>query len=299
MNGLKRIFLTSAAAIMLLAILLGFPHNTIAAEAAFTSFRDIPGVTAEEIAAIEALQSKGEPFVYAALETGEAFEHDGHIYGFAAEYCSLMTELFNIEFQPQIYEWDEILLGLETGDIDFTGELKATDERRDAGYFMTGPIATRSIIYTQRAGDAPLTDIASLQTPRFAFLRDALTAGDVASHLSCEFETVFVDDAIDAYVLLESGEIDAFFNEGGSDKDMVSYSDFVVRYFFPVISSPVSMTTQNTTLAPIISVVQKALQHEGFRQHRISGRTVSPRRDRGKQASLCSPAHTGGKSVYR
>ncbi len=116
MNGLKRIFLTSAAAIMLLAILLGFPHNTIAAEAAFTSFRDIPGVTAEEIAAIEALQSKGEPFVYAALETGEAFEHDGHIYGFAAEYCSLMTELFNIEFQPQIYEWDEILLGLETGD---------------------------------------------------------------------------------------------------------------------------------------------------------------------------------------
>ncbi len=231
----------------------------------FASFRDIPGVTGEEIAAIEALQKSGEPLVYAAIESGEAFERDGEIYGFTAMYCRLMSGLFGLEFQPRIYAWSDILAGLDTGEIAFTGEMTATDERRDGGYYMTGAIAERSIKYTQRIDGEPLSEIAREREPRFAFLSNALTAGDVAFHAPYAFETVFVDDSADVYALLKEGKVDAFFDEGGMEA--FDDGDFVVRYFFPLITSPVSMTTKTAELAPIISVVQKGLQDEGFRKY--------------------------------
>ncbi len=132
---------------------------------AFSSFRDIPGVTAEEISAIEAIQAKGEPLVYAALSSAEAFELDGEINGFAALYCELLTGLFGVEFDLRLMDWSEIQAGLQTGEVAFTGEMTATEERLRTGYHMTGAIAQRSIKYTQRAEDTSLSDIAESRNP--------------------------------------------------------------------------------------------------------------------------------------
>ncbi len=61
MNGLKQALRTGAVAVMLLAVLFGGHSYAFAIETpAFTSFRDIPGVTAEEVAAVEALQNSGK-----------------------------------------------------------------------------------------------------------------------------------------------------------------------------------------------------------------------------------------------
>ena len=233
----------------------------------FASFRDIPGVTGEEIAAIEALRIGGEPFVYAMVSSSEAFQHDGFVHGFAALYCRFLTGLFGIEFRPELRDWDEILEGLDTGEIDFTGEMTATSERRASGYFMTDAIANRSIKYTQQAGGRPLADIVVERVPRFAFLYGALTAGDVAAHTAYDFEAVFADGIEDAFQLLAAGEVDAFFYESNSEAFFNNDSEMILHDFFPVINKSVSMSTKNAALDPVISVVQKGLRDNDFRAY--------------------------------
>ena len=145
MIDLKRLS-CSLAVVVLFTV---FGNGSIAAtphqEPPFASFREVPGVTQEEIAALEKLQARGGALVYGAVPSGEAFELDGEINGFTALYCRLMTEMFGIEFRLELKDWNEIHEGLNTGTVAFTGEMTASGERRAAGYLMTEAIAQRSI----------------------------------------------------------------------------------------------------------------------------------------------------------
>jgi hypothetical protein len=41
----------------------------------------------------------------------------------------LLSGLFGIPFEPEIYDWDDLMDGLASHEIDFTGDLTATPER--------------------------------------------------------------------------------------------------------------------------------------------------------------------------
>ena len=97
----------------------------------YASFREVPGVTQEEIQAIEALQREFDFFVYGMPLSTEAFINEaGELRGFTALYCEWLTELFGIRFVPRLYEWLDLLEGLETTEISFSGELTSTPERQ-------------------------------------------------------------------------------------------------------------------------------------------------------------------------
>ena len=91
------------------------------ASQAAVSYRSVPGVTNDEIEAVEALRKHVSSFVYGVMSPStEAFlKENGEIGGFSALFCEYLTELFGIPFTPAIYEWPELLRGLETGAIDF------------------------------------------------------------------------------------------------------------------------------------------------------------------------------------
>ncbi|MDR2049402.1 MAG: transporter substrate-binding domain-containing protein, partial [Treponema sp.] len=156
----------------------------------YTDYRDIPGVTEEEISAVRSLKEQYGSFVYGAVPSTETFYNEyGEIRGYSALLCVWLSQLFDIPFTPVIYEWDELIKGLENNTVDFTGELTATAERRKT-YFMTDAIAGRI------------------------------------------------------------AEFDAF-------------GDVTTEDSFPLIH--VSFSTQNRSLEPVISIVQKALQHGAAR----------------------------------
>ena len=225
----------------------------------YASFRRIPGVTWEEIALIEELQKQKTSFTYGMMTTTEAFHDEyGEVRGFAALFCNWMTQLFNIPFHPKIYYWSDLFDGLESGEVDFTGDLTATEERKNT-YYMTDAIAEREIKYFQIAGSAGLQDIAKIRLPRYAFLNGSTNIDDVSRNTNEEFETVTVDNAAVAYRMLKNREIDAFFSEGVEAYFDV-YPDVVTHSVFPVLYGPVSLTTQKKELEPIISVMQKALE---------------------------------------
>ncbi|MCL2044071.1 MAG: transporter substrate-binding domain-containing protein [Treponema sp.] len=228
----------------------------------FSSFRDIPGVTYDEIKAIDALREKTDFFVYGMLPGTEAFisYENSNIKGFAALYSEWLTGLFGIPFVPGLFTWEELLEGLNNGEIDFTGELTATDERRQM-YFMTDAIAQRSVEYIRLNDSLPIIEIKQTRLPRYALLAGTTTVDDVMSKALDAFIPVLIDEYIEAYDLLKSGEIDALVAESPNLAIFDIYDDIVTTIFLPLIYSTVSLSSQNSELAPIISVMQKALEN--------------------------------------
>jgi len=228
----------------------------------FASFREIPGVTEDEIREVEKLQEQVDYFVYGMIISTEMF-HDSRkneINGFSVLVSEWLTELFGIPFMPVVYKWDDLISGLESGDVDFTGELTPTEERLKK-YHMTDPIAQRMMRYFRLTGSQPIAEIAKERRLRFAMLKDSIIYDYVVSSgVYDDFEAVFVDNEEDAYPLLKSGKVDAYIDESVMEAVFDAHGDIISVDFFPLRSSPVSLTTHNPELEPIISVVQKALQ---------------------------------------
>ncbi|MDR2108559.1 MAG: transporter substrate-binding domain-containing protein, partial [Coriobacteriales bacterium] len=244
----------------------------------FLAAADIPGVTAEELAAIDELRAQKTSLSYGMLFSAETFNGaNGEVQGFSRIFCDWLSGLFQIPFEPQIYEWEYLLNGLLDQSIDFTGELTATPERREV-LLMTDAIAERSVKYMQLQGSRTLAEMAQERPLRCAFLSGTTTIDAVTPLLEWDFETVLVSDYAVAHEMLRDGSIDAFFAEGIAESYSDGYEDVVAKEFFPLVYGPVSLTTSNQQLAPIISVVQKALEaggthyltelyNEGFREY--------------------------------
>jgi ABC-type amino acid transport substrate-binding protein len=162
-----------------------------------------------------------------------------------------------------IYTWGGLVNGLETGEIDFTGELTPTQARMET-YFMTSAVAERAIRYFRIQNSPPFSEIARLHPLRYAFLTGTTTwQAVIASFSNLDYETVFVDDSSLVYDMLKSGEIDAFFNEAPGEYIFDVYGDVVSYSFVPLIIESVSLSTRNEALAPIISVMQRAILSGG------------------------------------
>ena len=271
----KQIIYLALIAILLLTLVPGCT-NTLTEQKGellkFTTFEDIPGVTEDEINAVKHLQEEYEFFVYGSNPATEAFiSIDGEIEGFSALVCDWLSELFSIRFEPALFEWDELIDGLDSGRIDFSGDLTATEERKKTSvnddkhiYFMTEAITQRTIRLMRLDDSVPLSDISALRPLRYAFLDGTTTETDIKQQSREDFESFFINEYSEAYELLKSGAVDAFIDEGPAEAAFDEFGDVIAKDFFPPIFSPVSLTTQKNELEPIISIVDKALVNGGI-----------------------------------
>ncbi|MCL2276421.1 MAG: transporter substrate-binding domain-containing protein [Treponema sp.] len=235
---------------------------------AYSSYKDIPGVTSQEIASIQAFQDRGISFVFGMIPTTEAFKaNDNTIQGFSAFFCDWLSDLFGIPFNLSLYEWNDLVIGLENGRIDFTGCLSPTEDRRES-FYMTSPIIQRTLKYFHIKGNPPLDEIAQTRPLRFVFLEGTTTSGQLlSSDTFPEFEAIYVNNFDAAYVELKEGRSDAFFSENSSEYFFDFFDDIAANDFYPMVFSSVSMAASRTNneLESVISIVQKALQNGGRR----------------------------------
>jgi ABC-type amino acid transport substrate-binding protein len=216
------------------------------------SFRDIPGVTQSEIDAIEALRTKYASFVYGINPTTEAFiGKTGELDGYAVMFCDWLSGMFGILFRPIYYQWGDLLRGLESGEVDFTGELMTTSESR-ADYFMTSPTIHRTIKYYRIDNSIPIEEILESRLPRYAFLKGAVVADDITANTDYDFEAIVVDSHNDAYRMLKNREVDAFFGLDTAEGAFDAYGNVQGEEFFPLIFRSSCLSTQKEELRPLI-----------------------------------------------
>ncbi|MCL1928096.1 MAG: transporter substrate-binding domain-containing protein [Treponema sp.] len=229
------------------------------------SYSDIPGVTAEEIAAIEALKTVRQSFSFGMEPSTEAFAlPDGTYAGFSVKFCEQLSGLFGIPFVPDMHDWDVLKNGIDSGSIDFTGELTPTPERIQH-YYMTHPIAERSLgVFTY--GDFVNIEAESdLNGLRIGFLEGTITAQFILNmYSSLKFEIINLQSIQDAAEKLESGIIDAYVMDANATYNFLYYPDIRSNILFPLVYTPVSMTTANPELQPVISVVNKYIEAGGI-----------------------------------
>jgi signal transduction histidine kinase/CheY-like chemotaxis protein/ABC-type amino acid transport substrate-binding protein len=231
----------------------------------YTSFRNIPGVTKEEIKFVENIRKRFEFFVFGGNYGTELFiDSNGELDGFTVMFCDWLSDLFEMQFKPKIYKWDDLLEGLENGEVNFTGEMTATEERLKT-YFMTGPIAQRPLISVTKKNSEPLSHIAKIRNLRYGFLSNVTTDKDIFARTVLNFEAIYINDYDVACNMLKNEEIDVFFEESPAEAVFGAHEEFNITPFFPLIFSPVSLTTQNKELEPFISIVNKALQNDGIK----------------------------------
>ncbi|MCL2008545.1 MAG: ATP-binding protein [Treponema sp.] len=256
--------------ILLLLLLLAFAgcndiRGNDESNPAHWTLHDIPGITEDEIRAVDQLRSQYDSFTFGILPGTEAFyTGSGEIRGYAVLFTQWLTQLFGIEFITQLHQWGELFPVLST---DFAGELTETNERIDElGFFFSYPIAERSAKYFRINGSQSRSEIIRIRPLRLAFLEGTTTAKEAIEKLeesSVPFDAFFINDYDTAYNMLITGEIDAFIEESVAEAAFDSLGNVVTEDFLPLVYQPVSFSTQNPLFEPIINIVNKALMQGG------------------------------------
>ena len=227
----------------------------------FTSYLEIPGVTQEEIDAIEAIKAQGKAFTYGMIPCTESFVGaDGELTGASVYICAWLSELFDIPFTLSLHPLDELTEKLKTGELDFTGYFMNIPERHDT-FFMTDAIALRPVKYFRLADSEPLPEIREVRVPRYALIEGGATSRSIEQQAIYDFTPVFIANPSDAYDLMVSGEADAFVGPGIMENSFDAYADIVSEFFIPMIYASSSISTQNPELAAFVSVISKALEN--------------------------------------
>ena len=230
----------------------------------YNDYKKIPNITDEEIAAIEKLQVEKPKVRFAMNESIELFKNqDGSLGGFTVLLCEELSQLFKIDFEPEIVEWDDLISGLQNKEIDFTGELTKTEDRKDT-YYMTDAIAERSIKYFKLKNGKDIDDIAKSRRLEIAFLDGSTSYDYVKKSSEYDFNPHYVGDFDEVAKLLEAGTIDMFMEDGTGEAAFDKYPQIEAVDFFPLTYTPVSLSTQNEDLVPIINVFQKYLKSDGL-----------------------------------
>lgn len=230
-----------------------------------SSYKDIPNITEEEITAIETLKAIGTSFSYGHVIETETYPlPDGTFTGFTYDFCELLTNLFGIEFTPTLCDtWDSMKYGLDNMTIDFMGGLTPTPERLST-YYMSYPIAERTLRIFYLTDSKGFATESEVNNRKLGFLNGTVTAEQIKSAYPVSFDIVFIDSFETAAKMLESHEIDAFVVDAVADPSFAEYDFIQSKDFFPLVYTPVSMTTANPDYEAIISVVDKYLQAGGI-----------------------------------
>lgn len=262
--NILRTFFTIFSLLCLLAGCSDRHESRESASVVITHYTQIPGITPEEIAAIEAIKASRKNLSFGMALTTEAFyAPDGKVDGFARLFSEHLSKLFGIPFSPEIYDWDELNKRLDAKTIDFTGELSPTPERQKR-YIMSEPFYNRIFKLFINREHPQLSFTAKERPLRVGFLKGATGYDVVKNSWSLPFKPVFLESETDAIALLENGDLDAYIDESPVEAIFQHSPLIKATEYYPLRYSPLSLTTANPELKPVIEVMQRYLQQDGL-----------------------------------
>ena len=246
--------------ILLLNMLFPTAASFAAAEImskAIEDFGDIPGVTAEEIAAVERIRNSRERLEIAAVHSSDSFHAEtGGIGGFTALLGEHLSDLFGITFEVKLYERDELMKRIDSYESDFTCEIPASYEPK--WQYVMADLGVERIASTFRliSQTQPLSLIELDRPLRFAFLENAPITMDIVQY-PARFEPIVASSYYEVISLLSQGAADAFLDYREAEAALDELAMVEASEYLPLLQSPIMFSTANPELAPILSVLSK------------------------------------------
>ena len=118
----------------------GFTLETAQEKEIITDFRDIPGITPEDIIEVEQIISSRDMF-YCPVVLGLVcfYDETQQIKGFSVSVFEWLSDVFDIPFTPMITQWEDLLSGIEAQIYDFSIDIP-NSMQDDGKFFMTDTI---------------------------------------------------------------------------------------------------------------------------------------------------------------
>lgn len=255
----------SAGALLLVVLFSAVGSLSADPATVFPVLANVKGVSAEDIAAIDTIKrDRPDGLIYAMMPSDESFiDADGGVGGFSRLLCKHLSHLLGIPVIPKIVDWDDLVHGLDSHEIDLSGELTATPERL-AKYRFTTPIAERAFTVYRDAGRPELDLINGRDTVRLGFLQGSITYRRVRETAEISFTPFFFRNYREGAEALQGEEIDAFVAESMMDSAFEGYADIAYQKYYPLAYTTVSLCTGNSKIHPILDVFQKYLDDGGM-----------------------------------
>ncbi|MDR2455207.1 MAG: transporter substrate-binding domain-containing protein, partial [Deltaproteobacteria bacterium] len=234
-------------------------------------YRNIPGVTPEEVAAIEALKSSGKSLRFGTFRSGEAvISRHGVRGGFLISLADTISEMFGLKIEHQFVGRRELKTKLESLELDLACEIPFSEVNGET-LIMTSPVFERLVKVYRRRGDAVSEYLLESgqqgsgrsAIPKYGFLEGAGVAELVLAEVRRPVETVIFENYREAVERLLSGSLDAFFDEAPAALYFEVFVSIESSSYYPPVNTPLSLATGQKELAAIISVFQKFLEAEG------------------------------------
>ncbi|MCL2008303.1 MAG: ATP-binding protein [Treponema sp.] len=276
--------MNKALVLVFVLVLLGGCTDNVQEQQGFSmeniSFTDIPGITLDEIRAIEDLQSRGLSFAVSGPLSTELFiDEYGEHGGYLALLSEWLSSVFGLDFYPRIEGLGTIAQLLYAGDPFFA--MQAITEGRSLSFYLSETIAQRSVRMMRLPESRSIVEISQSRLPRFIFLEGAMMIDHFADS---EEPFIIAEDYEEAYRMLLNGEADAFVGSNIMEVAFDSFGGVVTEDFFPLTFIPIALATGNPELRPIISILNKALLsgaynhlteiyrqgYEQYRRHRFT-----------------------------
>ena len=225
-----------------------------------TSYYDIPGVTQEEINAIQEFQRQGDVFTISVPHSTEMFiDENGNAGGYTALFCQWLSELLGITFIPKIESLGIIAQQLNAGEAGFAKQVITED--RLASFYLSEAIAMRSMRLMRLKDSQSVSAIVHTRLPRYVFLEGSM----VVDMFAGTGEPGIVSEDYEAvYNILLNGEADAFLGNNTMEVAFDSYGGVITEDFLPLTFIPVALATGDINLNPIITILNKALQNGAY-----------------------------------
>jgi signal transduction histidine kinase/ABC-type amino acid transport substrate-binding protein len=260
---MKKLVCFALIGTVLLGIFLSFSACTKQSEnkAPITSYKQIEGVTQEEIDAIEKIKSEKQKLVYGAMRSEELYYQDeisgipSDLQGFTVELCKYFSEIFGIEFVPTPLEWDKLYSGLSEETVDFTGDLSPVENPE---IYQTNAHILRSIECFRHIDTPKLQDLVKVQIPRIGFLAGTNTEELFKKTNDFEYTSVSIETSTDAIRMVREKEVDFWVVEY-SERGPFENEPIMVDALPNLTFSPVSISTFNSELTPFINVLNKLI----------------------------------------
>ena len=235
--------------------------NTPSSTLSVSHYREIPGITEEEIRGIEEIRAKRGTLIYGVNPSAEAFllVDTGKPGGFVALLAEDLSRIFGIKIEIKFYEWGDLLEKLNSREVSFTSELTSTPERLKT-YFMSPPVAHRILQVFTRIHSEPLDHIKQTRRPRYSFHEGATLYDKVLRAEGNTFDVFFARSLGDMLQMFINKEIDAFFEEEPLMALVDAVEHGVTKDYYPLTIEPVSLATADKDIAPIISAFTKYIQ---------------------------------------
>jgi PAS domain S-box-containing protein len=218
------------------------------------------------------MKTEGRSFIYGTLISSEAFENAGGLAageagggdkaGFSLLLCDMLSRMFGLPFEHRFYTWAALMEALDTGAVDFTGELSATEENRQR-YYITDPMYDRTLKICTNRYAPELRRTAANRFLRFAVPEGSGIGIQIQQITDLPVELVYVPDHDAAAEGLRLNTIDAFFDFAPGMVYFEQHEFVAMEDYFPLIYSPVSIAAMKPDLLPIIRVMQRYLENGG------------------------------------